>query len=520
MYDVDALYSIQSKLLIPKLPLYLPGLESNLIKFDEQKINGFFFNIVQPAVNVIDVMIGQVKGEEFTSVVMAVATRMALLRLAKPLFKDYHFDKKKMWDKNLLSLSEIILRINEEIGFFLKEFGLSLNLFYGRFNLDYNLFDYINCGFPQPLHYHSIQQYSNFLNIIFPPIGTPSNIEFRQTQIHVELGDIISFYLANSLEDTYSKKNEGFIPHQLMSLIEDHATSSITGLSESMMEAMKQNRSSVHDLNAFAVIVKLNKDRSHVTYNELKAKFTSDLSQLDAVRNFVQKICKQSPGDTEKLSLQLQLVVNEVFCNIIKHSYHNYPKMEITIESKLTQEGIYLTISDKGDSFNPKEIKYPDFSGNQEDGFGFFIIQQIADRISYISKNPGTDEYNHLCIFKRYFSEEEQMDFAHEVQDNVLVITPKGENLDAKNSAAFKENILNLIRLSGVSQLVFDLHQLQFIDSSGLGTFLAIQRTLNAQGGVLKLANLNKPIKTMFEIVSMHKIFDIFNSTEQAVMSF
>ena len=31
---------------------------------------------------------------------------------------------------------------------------------------------------------------------------------------------------------------------------------------------------------------------------------------------------------------------------------------------------------------------------------------------------------------------------------------------------------------------------------------------------------MNKPVRTMFELVSMHKIFEIFNSTDDAVKSF
>lgn len=112
------------------------------------------------------------------------------------------------------------------------------------------------------------------------------------------------------------------------------------------------------------------------------------------------------------------------------------------------------------------------------------------------------------------------MEFSHHVQDNILIITPQGENLDAKNAPIFKEGVLNLVRSTGINKLIFDLSHLQFIDSSGLGTFLSIQRSLNTQGGTLKLAHLNKSIRTMFEIVSMHRIFDIFPNIEEAVKSF
>lgn len=112
------------------------------------------------------------------------------------------------------------------------------------------------------------------------------------------------------------------------------------------------------------------------------------------------------------------------------------------------------------------------------------------------------------------------MKFSHDIKDQILVITLQEINLDATNSPSFKEGVLNLIQTTGLIKLVLDLSHLQFIDSSGLGCFLSIQRRLAPQSGVLKLAHLNKPIHTMFEIVSMHRIFDIFPSVEEAIQSF
>jgi anti-anti-sigma factor len=112
------------------------------------------------------------------------------------------------------------------------------------------------------------------------------------------------------------------------------------------------------------------------------------------------------------------------------------------------------------------------------------------------------------------------MEFSHIVRENILVITPQVEKLDAMSAPAFKGEILDFIHQKEMKNLIIDLSHLQFIDSSGLGAFLSIQRTLNKQGGTLKLAYLNKTVQTMFEIVSMHRILDIFPTVDEAVKSF
>lgn len=523
MHDLDLLYSLQNRLLIAKLPYEFPGVTIDAIRRSQHRVDGTFFEIIHPALGLIDMMLGCVKAKEkeegISSLLMATVIKMTLLRLAKPVPTGQHFDKTRLWETNLLSLPEIIKRLHDEAGEILSEFGFTLTLFYGRLNLEYNTFSYLDYGSNHPIYYHSAQKQSSFLQNSYPPLGTIQQPEFRPTRLDIEPGDAFILYSENLKKD-FSNEDPYFSHFHLIPLIEQHAHLNASGIISHIIPAMDELKpKNEENVISLVIVIKTNDEKQITSFKHATAKFASDLSQLQAVRTFVQRACHQTPGDSDKLSLQMQLLINEVFCNIVKHSYHSHSKGEIIIESRLADNGIYFTVSDKGETFNPAETKYPNLAGDQEDGFGLFIIQQIADHLSYVPKTAA-NEWNHLHIFKRYFSEEDQMDFSHHIQDQVLIITPKGDNLDAKNAPSFKEQVLNLIRTSGKSQLVFDLKQLQFIDSSGLGTFLSIQRMLNAQGGVLKLANLNKPIRTMFEIVSMHRIFDIFNSTEEAVSSF
>lgn len=105
-------------------------------------------------------------------------------------------------------------------------------------------------------------------------------------------------------------------------------------------------------------------------------------------------------------------------------------------------------------------------------------------------------------------------------KEGVIIITPKMTSLDATDAPSFKENVLNLVKGNEKPFVVIDLRNLKFIDSSGLGSFLTVLGHLNTRGGALKLSCLNRPVRTMFELVSMHKIFDICNTTEDAVSDF
>lgn len=112
------------------------------------------------------------------------------------------------------------------------------------------------------------------------------------------------------------------------------------------------------------------------------------------------------------------------------------------------------------------------------------------------------------------------MEFQKSIQGDILIFKPKISSLDAKNSTEFKQQIVNSAHANHSVKVILDLESIHFIDSSGLGSLISILRFLNAEGGNLKLTKINKPIQNMFELVSMTKIFDVFDSNELAIKSF
>jgi anti-sigma B factor antagonist len=110
------------------------------------------------------------------------------------------------------------------------------------------------------------------------------------------------------------------------------------------------------------------------------------------------------------------------------------------------------------------------------------------------------------------------MNLNTEIAGDIVTVTFQDESLDAGSSKDFRDSIAPI--LEAHSKVVFDLTSLQFVDSSGLGAILSCLRKLNAEGGDLKLACVSKPVRTLFELVRMHKIFDIFNTREEAMTAF
>jgi anti-sigma B factor antagonist len=110
------------------------------------------------------------------------------------------------------------------------------------------------------------------------------------------------------------------------------------------------------------------------------------------------------------------------------------------------------------------------------------------------------------------------MEIAVEKIADVAIAELPVQELDASNAAEFKRDIAPL--LEAHTKLVIDLGRLRFTDSSGLGAFISCLRKLNSRGGDLKLCRMSKQVRAVFELVRMHRIFDIFDTREEAVRAF
>ena len=110
------------------------------------------------------------------------------------------------------------------------------------------------------------------------------------------------------------------------------------------------------------------------------------------------------------------------------------------------------------------------------------------------------------------------MEIAVDKMGDVAVAELPVEELDASNAGEFKRDIAPVLEAN--TKLVFDLSRLRFTDSSGLGAFISCLRKLNAKGGDVKLCGMSKQVRAVFELVRMHRIFDIFGTREEAVQAF
>lgn len=508
---------IQSVILSGKIPENIQGLKIKASSIPSSEVDGDFFDFFQPASNIFSVVLGDVMGKGIPAALVGTAVKTQLVRFALP-FKRWQGLKKGIWEEDLLSPEEIISNVHKEINQSLIELEFFVTLFFGRFNLYRRILTYVDCGSVKPLHYQSQLNEVVQLKGDNTPLGVTDKTFYTSKVVSFEENDLFVFY-SDGITEAQSPSGELYGEKRVIEFVKEHYDNEpeeiIAKIKNSVINFTKKEHL---DDDLTIIVIKIS-GLPQLKKKEEEGRFRSHFSQLEAVRDFIHKMCLKAPGDSNRLSAELQLVVNEIFCNIVKHAYKGLSSGLIIIKGEILEEGISLSISDQGEAFDPTQIHQPSLIGDQEDGYGWYIIYQIVDEVSYGGKT-NAHGWNRLRVFKKYLSQGDTMEVSHQIKDNILIIEPKGTNLDAKEAPLFKQKVLEIISKNDIHRLIFDLKNLQFIDSSGLGCILSLLRATHTHEGDLKLSNLSKALKTMFELVSMHKIFEIYNTTDDALRSF
>jgi anti-sigma B factor antagonist len=93
-------------------------------------------------------------------------------------------------------------------------------------------------------------------------------------------------------------------------------------------------------------------------------------------------------------------------------------------------------------------------------------------------------------------------------EQNIWILNLEGR-LDAEQVAGFKKNFPFFLK-EEAPHIVLDLKDLEFVDSTGLGSLIFFLRRLEEKGGSLSLIHLNKEVESILEITRLVKLFKVF----------
>ena len=105
----------------------------------------------------------------------------------------------------------------------------------------------------------------------------------------------------------------------------------------------------------------------------------------------------------------------------------------------------------------------------------------------------------------------------YEKRDENLIVKVNGD-IDAYHSGDFKKSVKEKIKEESFKVMIIDLENVPYIDSAGLGTLVSILRDTRTEGKELRLSGLRQNIKRIFEMTRLDKVFQIYETLEEALM--
>jgi anti-sigma B factor antagonist len=98
----------------------------------------------------------------------------------------------------------------------------------------------------------------------------------------------------------------------------------------------------------------------------------------------------------------------------------------------------------------------------------------------------------------------------------VVVMVMGGRVVLGEESSQLRNSIKGLLA-EGKKQIVLNVEGVGFIDSSGLGAFVAAFHTVKSQGGTLALCHLGSNFEELLQMTRLLTVFDSYKTEADAV---
>jgi anti-sigma B factor antagonist len=103
--------------------------------------------------------------------------------------------------------------------------------------------------------------------------------------------------------------------------------------------------------------------------------------------------------------------------------------------------------------------------------------------------------------------------------DSIIVIDMSGRITLGEGCTQLRELVREQLG-KGKKELLLNLADITYIDSSGIGELVSAFTTVSNQGGQLKLLNLTKKVHDLLQITKLYTVFDVHDDEAKALGTF
>ena len=129
--------------------------------------------------------------------------------------------------------------------------------------------------------------------------------------------------------------------------------------------------------------------------------FPGQYDSLAVISEFVTRAAEAANLDEHGV-YEVQMAVDEACCNIIEHAYGGEGRGDVECSCRVNDEGLTVTLRDRGRPFDPSVVPEPDLQAELEDrdvgGLGLYFMHRLMDEVRF-EFTPGAG--NSVTMVKR-----------------------------------------------------------------------------------------------------------------------
>ncbi len=384
--EVEIGSRIQQSLLLSTPPLASGDFLISALTIPSRGIDGDFYDFLLHPDRSLDIIFGDVMGKGVPAALLSAGAKTEFLRSLSHLLVSSARGR-------IPQPEDIVNGVHSVLTPQLLSLDSFVTLTYARFDPQARKVSLVDCGNTRLIRCSRDTGKLEHLSGLNLPLGFDSLEIYSQVTFDFSPGDLFVLYSdgvtearnasggmfgRERLEEVILRISE-FDPEAFVNAVRDAVTEFVG--SESLSD----------DLTCVAIRVVPEAPETVKTEADVVV-IRSSLDHLGAVRSFLRGFCvaRSSCGLTDHELNLVELAVNEVASNIMRHAYHGDPTRTISIRIAKDDSTVRIRLTHSGDPFAaPGKVPVPRVGGPREGGFGLFIISQAVDKVDYGQDDEG-----------------------------------------------------------------------------------------------------------------------------------
>jgi stage II sporulation protein AA (anti-sigma F factor antagonist) len=102
-------------------------------------------------------------------------------------------------------------------------------------------------------------------------------------------------------------------------------------------------------------------------------------------------------------------------------------------------------------------------------------------------------------------------------KENDTIVAQIGGELDHHTAALVKNKLDDMLNDQNIKNIIIDVSNLSFMDSSGIGLFIGRYKTVSFRGGQLAVTGIKTNLHKVFEVSGLYRIVRAYDTVPEAL---